>query len=212
MYYTPFCRIVKQRLLIMKKKCTKCSKEFPDTSEYFHRQKKGKGGLCSHCKECRSKQRKKHNQENREETLKKNKKWREANPKKNKECKKKYRQENLWKIKAYKKNRYHTDIEFRLLELYRNRLRKYVKSENKSGTTKQLIGCSIAELKQHLEKQFDDKMSWENYGSYWHVDHIIPCASFDLTDPEQQKECFHYTNLQPLEAIENKKKGKKILF
>jgi len=52
-------------------------------------------------------------------------------------------------------------------------------------------------------------MSWDNYGSYWHIDHIRPCASFDLTDPEQQKDCFDFTNLQPLEAKENIRKGAK---
>ena len=51
-------------------------------------------------------------------------------------------------------------------------------------------------------------MTRKNYG-LWHVDHIKPCFSFDLTDPEQQKICFHYTNLQPLWALENIKKGKK---
>lgn len=73
--------------------------------------------------------------------------------------------------------------------------------------TIKLIGCSIEQLKQHLEKQFKLGMSWFNYGK-WHVDHIKPCASFDLTDIEQQKQCFNYTNLQPLWAEENLVKGK----
>jgi DNA/RNA endonuclease G (NUC1) len=55
-------------------------------------------------------------------------------------------------------------------------------------------------------------MNWENYGKNgWHIDHIIPCASFDLTDPKQQKNCFHYTNLQPLWAADNIRKSDKIL-
>jgi HNH endonuclease. len=53
-------------------------------------------------------------------------------------------------------------------------------------------------------------MSWDNYGrDGWHIDHIRPCASFDLTDPEQQRQCFHYTNLQPLWAADNIRKGAK---
>ena len=60
----------------------------------------------------------------------------------------------------------------------------------------------MAELKAYLELQFTDGMTWENRGN-WHIDHIRPCASFDLTDPEQQKQCFHYTNLQPLWAADN---------
>ena len=67
------------------------------------------------------------------------------------------------------------------------------------------MGCSIEFLKEYLEKQFKSGMNWDNYGE-WHVDHIIPCVSFDLSDPEQQKKCFYYTNLQPLWAIENLEK------
>ena len=66
----------------------------------------------------------------------------------------------------------------------------------------ELTGISIAELKAYLENQFSNGMTWENRGQ-WHIDHIRPCASFDFTDPEQQRECFHYTNLQPLWAEDN---------
>ena len=69
-----------------------------------------------------------------------------------------------------------------------------------------LTGCTVAELRQYLEAQFTDGMSWENR-SEWHIDHVRPCASFDLTDPEQQRECFHYTNLQPLWAADNLSKS-----
>ena len=72
----------------------------------------------------------------------------------------------------------------------------------KATKTTDLIGCSIKKIRQHLESQFLPGMSWENHGK-WHIDHIRPCASFDLTDPEQQKQCFHYTNLQPLWAADN---------
>jgi hypothetical protein len=61
----------------------------------------------------------------------------------------------------------------------------------------------IAEFKIYLQGQFRPGMTWENYGPVWHIDHIRPCASFDSTDPEQQKICFHWMNLQPLFAAEN---------
>ena len=78
--------------------------------------------------------------------------------------------------------------------------------------TLQLLGVPNAEfLWNHLEKQFQSGMTRENHGK-WHIDHIIPCTAFDLTDPEQQKKCFHYTNLQPLWAIDNMKKSNKIIF
>jgi len=71
-----------------------------------------------------------------------------------------------------------------------------------------LIGCTPLELKTHLERKFTEGMSWDNYGK-WHIDHIIPCAAFDLTDPVQQRQCFHYSNLQPMWATANFKKGKR---
>lgn len=79
---------------------------------------------------------------------------------------------------------------------------------SKSGGIQELVGCSAANLMEHLQSQFTDGMSWESYGrGGWHVDHIRPCASFDLTDPEHQRQCFHYTNLQPLWAADNIRKG-----
>ena len=76
----------------------------------------------------------------------------------------------------------------------------------------ELIGCTIEEFWNHLEKHFKPGMTWENYGKAgWEMDHIIPCANFDLIVPEQQKQCFHYTNLQPLWVHENMSKGKKIV-
>lgn len=87
----------------------------------------------------------------------------------------------------------------------------------KSGRTQELLGCSFEQLAKHLESLWQPGMSWENYGAYriggsmtWHIDHIRPLASFDLTDPEQQKQCFHYTNLQPLWADENIAKSDRI--
>ena len=74
-----------------------------------------------------------------------------------------------------------------------------VKSIKKRNRTMELTGCSPKELIIHLESQFTEGMTWENQGEWgWHIDHRRPCASFDLTDPEQQLMCFHYTNLQPL--------------
>ena len=72
------------------------------------------------------------------------------------------------------------------------------------------IGCSQSELKTHIERQFERWMSWENYGTKWHIDHIIPCASFDHRDEWQVKACWHWTNLRPLCAKENVAKKDKI--
>lgn len=72
------------------------------------------------------------------------------------------------------------------------------------------FGCSVDDLILHIESIFLDGMTWDNHGK-WHIDHIKPCCAFDLTDPKQQRDCFHYSNLQPLWAVDNLKKSGKYL-
>jgi hypothetical protein len=73
-------------------------------------------------------------------------------------------------------------------------------------TTLELLGCNSEFFKEYLENNFLDGMTWENYGE-WHIDHMKPCAAFDLTNEDDQRKCFHYTNLQPLWALDNIIKG-----
>jgi len=96
--------------------------------------------------------------------------------------------------------------EFRLPFNLRSRLYQAVRNQQKSGSAVRDLGCSIEELKQHLESQFQEGMTWENYGQ-WHIDHIKPLASFDLSNREQFLQACHYTNLQPLWAEDNLRKG-----
>jgi hypothetical protein len=161
------------------------------------------------------------------------KKYAEENPDKVKEKRKQwwkkngkiYREQNIEKIRnaANKYNRKEStkekarlkrqiDPNFKLQHLLRARVshalrRKY---SNKSLTTIQLIGCSIDECRMHLERQFRDGMTWNS--ANWHIDHIIPLSHFDLTNVEEQKKAFHYTNLQPLFAEENLKKSNRIMI
>lgn len=99
---------------------------------------------------------------------------------------------------------------FMLVSALRTRIRTALKRGGRPASkwtrTSELLGCTPQFLKLHIERQFVPGMTWENR-SAWHVDHIIPCSAFDLTDPEQQKKCFHYTNLQPLWAFDNMSKG-----
>ena len=69
------------------------------------------------------------------------------------------------------------------------------------------IGCSVDYLSAYLEARFSKGMTWDNYGSYWQVDHIVPCAAFDHSDEEQVKKCWHFSNLQPLTSSENNSKN-----
>jgi len=106
------------------------------------------------------------------------------------------------------KERYASDELFRLRSVLRARLHGAVSGEQKTGSAVRDLGCSVLELKAHLEARFRPGMSWENWSKEgWHIDHIQPLASFDLTDREQFLKACHYTNLQPLWAEENLKKG-----
>ena len=115
-------------------------------------------------------------------------------------------------MRNYMAERAGNDVDFKLRGVLRARVRAAVTrvGGEKSRKTMQLVGCSVPKLRQHLEAQFTDGMTWDNHGE-WHIDHIKPCASFDLTDAEQQRECFNYTNLQPLLAKDNMSKGAKTL-
>jgi hypothetical protein len=105
-------------------------------------------------------------------------------------------------------NQYRKDPQQQLLNSLRSRLSNATKGVVKSNSTMNLTGCTIEELRCHLEARFTEGMSWDNYGrTGWHIDHIRPCASFDLSDSDQQRQCFHYTNLQPLWAADNIRKG-----
>ncbi len=121
-----------------------------------------------------------------------------------KKYKKKYR-------KTEKNMAYERSPQRRISCAIRQRFSKALKRSKRSPLIEELTGLSAELLKRHIDAQFDSNMSWSNYGSYWHIDHIVPCAAFDLSSTEQQKKCFHYSNLRPLEAKENLKKGAKII-
>ncbi len=144
-------------------------------------------------------------------------KYAKNNPDKIKQKNKNWRDNNKEHIRLYdynyKKNKRIKDTNFRIITIHRSRIQSAIKNQSgaKAFKTIELLGCAVKECRKHIEKQFLKNMSWDNYGK-WHIDHILPCNSFDLTDPKQQKICFHYTNLQPLWAIDNIKKGSKILI
>lgn len=144
-----------------------------------------------------------YNELNREYT----KVWRE----KNKEHLKEYRQIHKKRFQNKEIERMRIDPLFKLRKNLRIRLYHALKSNLKNGSAVKDLGCSLEELKQHLESKFQPGMTWENYNFYgWHIDHIVPLILFDLTNREQLLKACHYTNLQPLWASDNLKKGSKI--
>lgn len=161
---------------------------------------------------------------NRKKLHEKNKKWVEQNRGRVAEYMRDYRARNVekrrslnrrWKLKNndayrsrqrdYQNSRLKTDVLYKLIHISRMRMRGAlrVKSNKKLHSTHELLGCTPAEFKSHLESRFDEKMSWDNYGDYWVIDHIRPIASFDLSISENQKAAFHYTNCQPMEKLAN---------
>jgi hypothetical protein len=206
--------------------CCKCGIE-KDISE-FGKRKDRPIGYTSRCLEYRNKQNKeyyknnhqkeldrgnKYKSENYENILKKNKKWREDNPK----YQSNYSQNNREKInnrkRRYDKEKRISDPLYKLRKNSRTRLIEFLKTKNirKNSKTFDIIGCSPNDLKEYIEKQFTEGMSWNNYGFYgWHIDHRIPLES-GKTEEEIYKLC-HFTNLQPMWWEENLKKGKKIIY
>lgn len=114
---------------------------------------------------------------------------------------------------ARNRERCATDIQFALAMRLRARIHKALRAcgVERSIRTAQLLGCSVAEFRSHVERQFTKGMAWENR-SEWHLDHIRPIASFDLTDLEQQRVCFHFTNIRPLWRRANQQKSAQVLL
>lgn len=104
-----------------------------------------------------------------------------------------------------------TNIQFKLRNVLRVRLNDALRKHLLKGSGVKLLGCSLESFRLYLEARFEPGMTWENHGRKgWHIDHIKPLASFDLTDPEQLKKACHYTNLQPLWEQDNLKKSWKV--
>ena len=214
------------------KPCSKCKENKP--VKCFSPDPSTSSGLRSQCKECRvlevakyaqsprgkevykrsgKKYREAHKEETREKDKERARIYREANRDKTRAASRKWARENWEHIKARKKIRWNTEPEVRLRSNISRRIRDGLSGRRKLANTKTLLGCSIEELRIYLETKFQPGMSWENYGYHgWHIDHIRPVSSFDLLDEEQQRVCFHYTNLQPLWAEENMQKGDRLDF
>lgn len=133
---------------------------------------------------------------------------RKSNPEKVRSATKNWIANNRDHVRAYARKkhaeRYKNDPQYAVTHNLRCRMLSALKvaSARKSEKTMALIGCTGAELVSHIERQFTEGMSWSNYGQ-WHVDHKKPCAAFNLLEPFQQQQCFHFSNLQPLWNTEN---------
>lgn len=143
--------------------------------------------------------------------------WKKSNPEKVKSTAKAWRENNPEKVKAHwraaGKRRFSTP-RGKMIVFARGRIRDAIATSGKSmpASASKMIGCGWSELKCHLESQFVEGMTWENYGPVWHVDHKTPIASFDLNDPKQVEDAFNFKNLQPLLKSDNLRKGAKLNY
>jgi hypothetical protein len=202
------------------KVCNKCNqeKQFSD----FYKKLSSKDGYNTQCISCRKEYNIKNKEsiqnyylENKENHQNNSKRYYNNNKEKviqnsiyfqnnNPELKKSYY--NKWAknnreyFKKWRQNQWDNNPNFRLRITLGNRLNECLKKSktNKDSNIIELLGCSLDKLKTFLESKFTPEMNWDNHGKVWEIDHIKPCASFNLTDIKQQQECFHYSNLQPL--------------
>ena len=221
------------------KRCYKCGEEKALCE--FSKSKSRKDGLNSLCRACVkayyeankekiAERHKAYRQANKDKIAKRNKAYQQTKKEKIAEQRKAYRQANKEKIaeqnkaytqankdkrSVYQKKRRATDPVFKMKSRVGSSVRKALKNQGKTkgGSTFSALPYTPSDLAEHLERQFDEKMNWDNYGTYWHVDHIYPQSLLpydNLAHPNFQK-CWALDNLQPLEAIENLKKGNRVL-
>jgi excinuclease UvrABC ATPase subunit len=212
---------------IESKICNCCKRDL--SLDKFHKCKFHSTGRKGKCKECRKLETKKYFESNKDSIKEKakiarlknpdaNKKYYRENPEYFKRYRidkrdhyKNWRQKNRERVNENFKKRKRENPSYRIACNLRSSFSGMLKKRNgrKYESVLNLLGCSVDEFRKHLEALFTEGMSWDNYGK-WHIDHIKPCSSFDLTSLEDQKVCFHFSNMQPLWAIDNIKKSNKM--
>lgn len=220
------------------KECFDC-KQFLHVGS-FNKDKSKPDGLCVRCRECRKLQRKryrattakynaKYQAENADKLKEKDARWYRDNAEykknyrkehyqsKTNQCQnasKRWRQNNPERVRAQKRdyfNRTKDVLQVKLSHRLRNRLLKALRNGAKTGSGVRDLGCTLEEFQVYIEGKFSPGMTWANWSHKgWHLDHIQPLASFDLTVREQYLHAAHYTNYQPLWAKDNLSKGARV--
>ncbi len=185
-------------------------------------------GMCDRCYG------KEYREINSEKVKEKNRKYQKENPEKGRKRTAKYRKNNLEKVRerdriwkkmnrsktrTYESNRLHNNAHFKLKKRISNLVNCYLKrrlSSKEGKSTFTFLPYTVEELKQHLEKQFEPWMNWDNWGNRkncWNIDHKIPSSSFNYKNVEDKgfQKCWALRNLRPMNAIENFKKYNKII-
>jgi len=197
--------------------CSYCETSHELTPEFWTRL--GKSRLPPHCKKQRSDYNKQYREKNRDKLNKANQQWREDNREQHRALAMASYHRNkehcIARMGAYRSARIKTDPAFKLGLNLRGRMYRALGGINKTGSGVRDLGCSLQELKQHLESQFEPGMTWENYGgnqgysgdNTWEVDHILPLANYQITDRGTYRRLAHYTNLRPLWSRDNRSRS-----
>lgn len=184
--------------------CASCKHEY--SIDNFPKDKSNKSGYRSYCFPCNRKKVNEASFKRREKRHEKNKNDQEYISNYNKL----YYNKNKHVFQKNYKKYLDTNPQFKLIHNTRIRINTALKNNSKFSSSYSLLGCDLDKYKKYLEQQFKHDMTWDNYGILWEIDHIKPCASFDLSEPKQQLECFNYKNTQPLYKVENQRKGSRV--
>jgi hypothetical protein len=202
------------------KTCVDCGETKPRTEEFFYR--RGVASWQSACKTCRYERSQRWITENPERARQRWKQYRESNQKQFRHYDAQFRERHAEKLREKrrtpewraKKNAYQRKVrqerpEYRIRGQLGGQLNTLLARHVQSGAFRgksfvERFGYAPEELRVHLERQFTKRMSWQNYGTYWEIDHTVPCRLFKL--PEETRACFALTNLRPLPKVENRRK------
>ncbi len=190
------------------KTCSRCKLE-QDDSQF--QPIKNTTRSKSYCKECGKQMCKEYKAKNKEKIATYNKKYKSEHKEEVKEYNHNYNIENRETIQqrqtAQHRERRKTDSNYKLRLNLSSRIQKLIKSKKNNRSYNEFIGCSLDDIKKWLEHNFYGDMTWENYGTVWHVDHVIPCCTFNLENDDQVKICCNWANVQPLLVDHNLSKS-----
>jgi hypothetical protein len=188
---------------IHKKKCSKC-KESKSLDNFPYKK--------SYCRSCGNLMSQIYKQKNKEKISDYNKRYKSSHKKEISEYNKKYDTDNRKEIQkrqtANQYNRRRTDINFKMSGTLRSRLNRFILGNY--GSLKKLVGCDMTAFNKWLKHNFKEGMTFENHGSMWHNDHVIPCSMFNLENEVERKICFNWKNMRPLYASKNMSRKNKV--